>query len=103
MPSQRRARPGVLAASLGGALWPLWARYGAFEMIEPWGAAKEYREGSEYSPVTNASLFVAHSTTGALALLLAAGAPVFQVGVIACFHMRGDPRRWRGKKVATVR
>lgn len=64
MASSRWAGP---AAVVGGLLW---APYGVFEMLEPWGAAKVYREDVGYALVTDALLFVTYSLPGALALLL---------------------------------
>ncbi len=55
------------AAILGGLLW---VPYGAFEMLEPWRAAKVYREDVGYSVITDTPLFVAYSLPGGLALLL---------------------------------
>ncbi len=66
------------AAIVGGALW---VPYGVFEMLEPWGAAKVYRDDVGYALVTDAPLFVAYSLPGALALLLTSlgllGVPAF--------------------------
>ena len=56
-----------LAAMLGGALW---IPYGIFEMLEPWGADVAYRDDVGYSVITDASLFVAYSMPGSLAVLL---------------------------------
>lgn len=64
MASSRWAGP---AAVVGGLLW---APYGVFEMLEPWGAAKVYREDVGYALVTDALLFVTYSLPGAVALLL---------------------------------
>lgn len=61
------ARWSGLAAMLGGALW---IPYGIFEMLEPWGADVAYREDLGYSVITDASLFVAYSMPGSLAVLL---------------------------------
>jgi hypothetical protein len=55
------------AALLGGLLW---VPYGVFEMVPPWGADVVYREDVGYSLIVDASLFVAYSLPGALALLL---------------------------------
>ena len=52
---------------LGGALW---IPYGIFEMLEPWGTDVAYREDVGYSVITDASLFVAYSIPGSLAVLL---------------------------------
>ncbi len=57
----------ALAAMLGGALW---VPYGIFEMLEPWGADVAYRDDVGYSVITDASLFVAYSMPGGLAVLL---------------------------------
>ena len=56
-----------VAAMLGGALW---IPYGILEMLEPWGADVAYREDVGYSVITDASLFVAYSMPGSLAMLL---------------------------------
>ena len=56
-----------MSAMLGGALW---IPYGIFEMLEPWGADVSYREDVGYSVITDASLFVAYSMPGSLAVLL---------------------------------
>ena len=80
MPPQRRTQLGALASVLGGALW---VPYGVFEMLEPWGAAKEYREDVGYSLVTDPGLFVAYSTPGALALLLATLALLTVISLMA--------------------
>ena len=56
-----------LAAMLGGALW---IPYGIFEMLEPWGADVAYRDDVGYSVIIDASLFVAYSMPGSLAVLL---------------------------------
>ena len=68
-PADTLARVAGPAAILGGLLW---APYGVFEMLEPWGAAKVYREDVGYSLVTDTTLFVAYSLPGSLALLLTA-------------------------------
>ena len=57
----------ALTAMLGGALW---VPYGIFEMLEPWGADVAYRDDVGYSVITDASLFVAYSMPGGLAVLL---------------------------------
>ena len=57
----------ALAAMVGGALW---VPYGIFEMLEPWGADVVYRDDVGYSVITDASLFVAYSMPGGLAVLL---------------------------------
>jgi len=55
------------AAVAGGLLW---VPYGIFEMVPPWGTDVVYREELGYSVIVDASLFVAHSLPGTLALLL---------------------------------
>lgn len=52
---------------LGGALW---IPYGILEMLEPWGADVAYRDDVGYSVIPVASLFVAYSMPGSLAVLL---------------------------------
>lgn len=67
MASSNLSRWGGLAAILGGALW---APYGVFAMLEPWGAGVVYRDDVGYSVITNTSLFVTYSLPGSLAVLL---------------------------------
>ena len=57
------------AGIVGGLLW---APYGVFEMLEPWGTDTVYRDDVGYSLVTDMRLFVAYSLPGSLALLLTA-------------------------------
>lgn len=66
MASSNLSRWGGLAAILGGALW---APYGVFAMLEPWGAGVVYRDDVGYSVITNTSLFVTYSLPGSLAVL----------------------------------
>ena len=77
--SSRWAGP---AAVVGGLLW---VPYGVFEMLEPWGAAKVYREDVGYALVTDALLFVTYSLPGALALLLTS------LGLLGVLALLGPP------------
>src|SRR5918998_4396548 len=57
------------AGVVGGLLW---APYGVFEMLEPWGVDTVYRDDVGYALVTDTRLFVTYSLPGSLALLLTA-------------------------------
>lgn len=81
MVSSNLTRWSGVAAMLGGALW---APYGIFEMLEPWGADVVYRDDMGYSVITNTPLFVAYSLPGSLALLLTSLA---MLGVLAILRV----------------
>lgn len=66
-----------LAAVLGGLLW---LPHAAFEMLEPWGAATEYRDDLQYQVILDTPLFIAYSLPGAMALLLTSIALLFLLG-----------------------
>ena len=53
--------------ALGGVLWIL---YGPLTMLRPWGVDVVYREAQGYSVIVDASLFLAYSLPGSLALIL---------------------------------
>lgn len=91
MASSRWAGP---AAVVGGLLW---APYGVFEMLEPWGAAKVYREDVGYALVTDALLFVTYSLPGALALLLTS---LGLLGVLALLRPPAGRARTGGRVLA---
>ncbi len=74
-----------VAAMLGGALW---IPYSILEMLEPWGADVSYREDVGYSVITDASLFVAYSMPGSLAVLLTS---LGLLGVFAWLGVSGSP------------
>lgn len=59
----------ALSALVGGALW---IPYGIFEMLEPWGPGKVYREDLGYELVTDSLLYVVYSLPGSIALILTA-------------------------------
>jgi hypothetical protein len=56
-----------LAAVVGGLLW---AAYGLFEMLQPWGQDTFYRDELGYEVITDPLLHWAYSLPGSLALLL---------------------------------
>lgn len=84
MASSNLSRWGGLAAILGGALW---APYGVFAMLEPWGAGVVYRDDVGYSVITNTSLFVTYSLPGSLAVLLTS---LGLLGVLAMLRASAD-------------
>lgn len=59
----------AVAAVSGGLLWIV---HGAFEMLEPWGAATEYRPELGYGVVQDPYLFVIYGLPGPPALFLTA-------------------------------
>ena len=69
MTSTALARWAGPAGVVGGLLW---APYGVFEMLEPWGTDTVYRDDVGYALVTDTRLFVAYSLPGSLALVLTA-------------------------------
>ncbi|MFN2383892.1 MAG: hypothetical protein ABR559_06465 [Gemmatimonadota bacterium] len=83
MTSGALARWGGPAGVVGGLLW---ASYGVFEMLEPWGVDTVYRDDVGYALVTDTSLFVAYSLPGSLALLLTA---LGLLGVLARLGLLG--------------
>ena len=82
MRSTQAIRLRGLAAIVGGLLW---APYGIFEMLEPWGAATVYREDVGYELITDPPLFVAYSLPGALALMLTS------LGLLGVLALLGPP------------
>ena len=88
MASTALARWAGPAAILGGLLW---APYGFFEMLEPWGAAKIYQGQFQGEVVTNTPLFLIYSLPGSLALLLTA------LGLLGVIRSGGLPASRLGK------
>ena len=52
---------------VGGALWAL---FGVFEMLKPWGVAEVYRPDLGYELVTDRALYVLYGLPGTAALIL---------------------------------
>ena len=59
----------LVAGAIGGLLW---APYGVFEILEPWGADTLYRDELAYEVVIDPLLYRVYSVPGSLALLLTA-------------------------------
>ena len=78
---QQLRRAGA-AAVLGGLLW---APYGVFEMLQPWGADTVYRDERGYEVVTDSWLYWLYGLPGSLALLLTA------LGLLGVFARLGLP------------
>ena len=59
------------SAALGMmAAGTLWAVYGVFEMLKPWGVAEVYRRDLGYEVITDPALYILYGIPGALALIL---------------------------------
>lgn len=52
---------------VGGVLW---AVYGVFEMLKPWGVAEVYRPDLGYELITDRALYVLYGAPGTAALIL---------------------------------
>ena len=78
----QQLRRGGAAAVLGGLLW---APYGVFEMLQPWGADTVYRDERGYEVVTDSWLYWLYGLPGSLALLLTA------LGLLGVFARLGLP------------
>lgn len=70
---------GGSAAVAGGLLWAL---YGVFEMVQPWGQDTAYRDELGYAVITDALLHWAYSLPGSLALLLTASSLLAVFGLL---------------------
>ncbi len=60
-------RRGASGTVVGGILWAI---YGVFEMLEPFGVAKVYDAGLGYELITDRVLYLLYGAPGALALIL---------------------------------
>ena len=60
----RSAALGMMAAGI------LWALYGVFEMLKPWGVAEVYRRDLGYEVITDPALYLLYGIPGAVALIL---------------------------------
>ncbi len=96
MTSTALARWAGPAGVVGGLLW---APYGVFEMLEPWGTDTVYQDDVGYSLITDTRLFVAYSLPGSLALLLTA---LGLLGVLARLRLPGVRSGWIGRLLAYV-
>jgi hypothetical protein len=63
----------------------LWAAYGIFEMLQPWGPDTTYRDDLGYEVIMDALLHWVYSLPGSLALLLTA------LSLLAIFRQIGEP------------
>ena len=77
----------------------LWAPYGVFEMLEPWGVDTVYRDDMGYALVTDTRLFVAYSLPGSLALLVTA---LGLLGVLARLRLPAARTGRIGRRLAYV-
>ena len=60
----------------------LWAVYGVFEMLKPWGVAEVYRRDLGYELITDRALYLLYGIPGAVALILSS------LGLIALARAR---------------
>lgn len=78
----------AVAAVSGGLLWIV---HRAFEMLQPWGAATEYRPELRYGVVQDTSLFVIYGLPGPPALFLTA---VLMADLSVKHRLIGVAGRW---------